>query len=178
MTDIVDLRRSWTLTIPAPGDWKLDPTKSKPVWKPAPQWLSMNSRLHWRTKDRIKKKWRAATRDAALAVVTGDGRTVRLPEGEVQRARIDVMLHFATRPARRDLTNWHETTKVVLDTLTRGTVTYPGWGFLPDDEPDRYLHCPDCPHIRAHPQRLDTTPPYGPVGLLVMTLTDITEEGR
>lgn len=183
MTAAVDMR-TWTLSIPAPGDWVPAVRTGKPMppggWplKPAPLWLTLNKRLHWRAKDRIKKQWRRNTEQAAQAVRTHDGRTVRLPSGLVTRARIDAMLHFARAASCRDSINWHDTTKVVIDTLTAGTRTHPGWGFLPDDEPTRYLHCEDCPHLRICPQRLETKPPYGPVGLLVVTLTDLSQEVR
>lgn len=172
MTD-VDTRHAWTLTIPAPGDWK---PNGKGGFLAAPEWLTMNSRLsHW-PEYRLKKKWRAAARNAAEAAEVSGGGRVRLPVGAVTRARVDVTLHFATRRGvRRDTTNWHPTAKVVLDALTKGTVNHPGWGFMPDDEPTKHLHCEECPHITIHPERLDTKAPFGPVGLLVMTLTDLSD---
>ncbi|TDC02199.1 hypothetical protein E1091_01295 [Micromonospora fluostatini] len=169
--------RSWTLTIPAPGDWELYVGKTRSTWRAKPKWLTMNSRLHWRKKDKIKTLWRAATREAARAAVTHDGRTVSLPVGQVSRARVDAVVHFTTvllrrdGTSRRDIENWREATKVIVDTLIAGTRTHPGWGFLPDD--GTRLHCPDCPHVREAPEALDTKPPYGPVGLVVVTLTEL-----
>lgn len=181
MTGLVEGRR-WVLEIPAPGAWK--PVVSKTKRMPAagwplradPKWLTMNKRMHWRPKDRLKTEWRAAATEAARVALGSDGRRRPLPVGEVKRARIDAVFHFPTHGARRDIINWHETTKVVIDALTSGNAAHPGYGFLPDDQPDRYLHCPDCPHLREHPDKLVTKAPYGPVGLLVMTLTELIEE--
>ncbi|WP_431881778.1 hypothetical protein [Micromonospora chalcea] len=182
MTD-VQTARSWTLVIAAPGEWKFegDPTSAvarltAKNYKAKPQWLTMNSRLHWRTKDRLKQKWREATKEAARAVEFSGGGAVRLPVGQVTRVRIDVVLHFpGRRSVKRDTENWRETTKVVVDALKNGTPKRPGWGFIPDDEPGKHLHCEDCPHLHIHPDPLDTKPPYGPVGLVVATLTDLSE---
>lgn len=168
--------RRWVLEVAAPGDWKPELRRGKTVLVAKPQWLTLNSRLHWRTKDRIKKKWRAAAKNAAGAALDERGRRVALPVGEVKRARFDAVICFPTKAGRRDIINWHDTTKVIIDTLTAGNAKYPGWGFLPDDATKQYLHCGDCPHLREHPDKLATRPPFGPVGMVVMTITELLGE--
>lgn len=137
-------REQWTLTIAAPG------------------WLTMNSRLHWRATAGLTTDWRDRT---ALTA-----RQAHLPVGQVTRARFDAELRF-TRTVRRDPANWHPTLKVIIDALTAGTRTHPGYGFLPDDAP-RYLHCQDCPHLsigaRLKPRA------FGPLGQVVLTITDLS----
>ncbi len=168
MTAAIDTR-TWELILPAPTIYvphrKSGQPKPPGGWpkKPAAGWLTMNgAQGAWRAKHRLRTEWRALTTAAAMAV--------RLPKGEVERARFDAVLRF-NRGGRRDPINWHPTCKAVIDALTKGTKTHPGWGFLPDDAP-RFLHCEDCPHIRigvpveALPGR--------PLGVLELKITDLS----
>lgn len=168
MTAMADTR-TWTLILPAPTIYvparksgQLKPPQGWPT-KPAAGWLTMNgAQGAWRKKHVLRVAWRAQTTARAMAA--------RLPRGEVQRARFDAVLRF-TRGGRRDPINWHPTCKAVIDALTKGTKTHPGWGFLPDDAP-RFLHCEDCPHIRIGPPI--EAKPARPMGVLELTITDLT----
>lgn len=155
----------WTLTINAPVmtvTVKDKKTKTK-YSKLVPAWLTMNDRMYWRKRASITKDWRNAA--TVLA------RSAGMPVGVVTRARFDVTLRFKN-PTRRDTVNWHPTAKVILDALTAGSKTHPGYGFLPDDAP-RFLHCEECPHI----QRGDPlTEKFGPLGQVILTVTDLSAE--
>lgn len=163
------VERRWLLVIPAPTIYVADRKSGQPKppggWpkKPAAGWLTMNgSHGSWRERNRLRKAWRDAATAAAMAV--------RLPRGQVQRARFDAVLRF-TRVVRRDTANWHPTIKAAIDALTCGSRAHPGWGFLPDDAP-RFLHCEDCPHIRVSPVPLEVKP-FGPLGVLELTITEV-----
>jgi hypothetical protein len=121
--------RIWTLRIPAPAARQR--SKATKAVRTIPAWLTMNDRLHWRSVDRRKTEWRAATSRAAD--------DAGLPMGFAAVVRFEARLHFR-RLTRRDPINWHPTIKPCIDELVER-------GLLPDDSP-AYLHCQDCPHIR------------------------------
>jgi hypothetical protein len=162
-------RTRWTLVMNAPTIYvparKSGQPKPAGGWplKAAAGWITMNgAQGSWRKRDNLRKEWQALAAAAALVA--------RLPRGQVTVARFDAVLRFS-RVVRRDTTNWHPTVKVVIDSLTKGTKTHPGWGFLPDDSP-RFLHCEDCPHLRIG------TPfeaaPGRPLGVLELTITALS----
>jgi hypothetical protein len=156
-----------TLRIPAPVNLvkRKDPKTKRVKYAPAAAWLTMNDRLYWRVRAQLVKDWRTFTTNAALAA--------GLRAGQFERARIDALLQFNST-VRRDPPNWHPTVKAAVDALTKGSRTHPGLGLIPDDNP-KYLHCHECPHLRISDERLPKSP-YGPYGLLWLTITDLSAE--
>jgi hypothetical protein len=144
--------RTWTLAIPAPAAMQ-----------------TANRREHWRAVARRRKTWReAAYLWAAVA---------KLPRG-LARVRIDVELRFTTN-RRRDAPNYYsEVIKPCVDALTparevrsRGSVRVePGWGLIPDDT-EEFLDL-GAPRIGPTVSRV-----LYPYGLVVFTITDLSEEG-
>lgn len=88
--------------------------------------MSLNDRMHWRTRHRLTKTWRKAAWAAALMAALDarplGGRT-RLPE-----ALVLVSLPVPDR-RRRDPHNYHLTYKAIVDGLVDA-------GFWPDDTPE------------------------------------------
>jgi hypothetical protein len=145
-----------------PGPWELRVTAPARMY-------SVNSAEHWAPLSTARRLWREKTFTLA--------RQNRLPKG-LGRARIDIVLHF-TSNARRDSANYHPTVgKPIVDALGRGRVVREngkpprvevGYELIPDDTP-AYL---DGPHLTIGgtvPKQL-----Y-PLGLAVVTITDLTSE--
>lgn len=162
-------RRVWTLTIPAPTltTTQKDRKSGLPKYRTSAGWLTLNDRMHHMARAQLVRQWRTTTAQAALAA--------GLRAGMLRRARFDGLLQF-TGATRRDTSNWQMTAKACLDALTRGTAKHPGIAVLPDDSPE-YLHCEDCPHLTKDPVLLPKAP-YRPLGVLVLTITDLSEEVR
>jgi hypothetical protein len=149
--------QTWTLAFPAPSKMQ-----------------TANTAKHWATASTARSDFRAATYYRAVQA--------RLPRG-LTRVRVEVELHFPT-VADRDNSNYAPlVAKPCLDALgrqrryqiTKGKrrgewVVDPGYGLIPDDNPKKYLHCEDCPHIRISDERGPK-----PFGVLIVTITDYSE---
>jgi hypothetical protein len=151
-----------------PGWWRLT--------FPAPDKLmSVNTGKHWRQTGPVKKAWREA-------MFTYAG-MAHLPKG-LSRIRVDIELRFPTR-GERDASNYHHYCgKPTVDALGRARlyqiqkgkragewVNEPGYGLIPDDNPKKFLHCEDCPHLRVSDEL-----GAKPFGTAVVTITDLSAE--
>jgi len=145
--------RQWTITINAPGEWH-----------------TANIELDRHRKGRLVYAWRTAALAAAQAA--------RLPKG-LTCVGIGAVARFKAggRAPVRDRDNLRPTLKAVIDGLgpkrmfvrNRKLHVAPGYGLIVDDS-DQYLAYSD---ITIGP-RLPVKP-YGPFGLLVVTITEVTD---
>ena len=151
---------TWTIMIPAPV-----------------RLVSANAESDWQRGPNHR-----AIRDTAYGRIATSGITTGLA-----LVRVDLEIRFPRNAARRNETNYHPTVgKPCVDALgperryviSKGkrkgtTVLERGFGVVADDTSPP-LHCPDCPHIRfGEPTGRD---PRHPFGLLVLTVTDLSEE--
>lgn len=147
----VTTARVWTLAIPAPTAMQ-----------------TSNRREHWRAISRRRKTWREAAYWHAAAA--------KLPKG-LTKVRIDVELRF-TINRRRDAPNYYsDVIKPCVDALApqkrvksgSGERVEAGWGLIPDDTAE-FLDL-GAPRIGDTVSRKDY-----PYGLVVLTITDLSEE--
>lgn len=143
---------TWTLTIPAPTPMQ-----------------TSNRREHWRATARRRKQWREAAYLRAASM--------KLPHG-LLKVRVDVELRFTTR-RRRDAPNYYsDVIKPCIDAIgpqrrvrtQNGERIELGWGLIPDDTAE-FLDL-TAPRIgEPVPARLH------PYGLVLLTITDLSQEG-
>jgi hypothetical protein len=120
---------------------------------PAPaEWLNANGRTDRRRQTPARRAWRDAGRLHS--------RSAKVPH--LAKAHIVAELRFAGPNRRRDPHNYYPTIKATVDGLIDS-------GLLPDDSSE-YLIGPD---VRMG-QPLPKTP-YGPVGELILTITELTD---
>lgn len=115
------------------------------------------------TRARHVRLWRAHAYDAAVRL--------GLPVG-LERIRIDAVIRFRDN-LHRDVDNYRATLKPIVDALcgrTRYRAMAPGLGVIADDTP-AYL---DGPHLEFGPPL--PTGRSGPLGLVVLTITDLGGE--
>lgn len=108
------------------------------------RWLTANDRYsHWGPKAELVRAWRENVYFAAYQA--------RLPKS-VGRIRVDATLYFTTR-RRRDIDNYRETLKPIVDALCPTSayvakngkeVVKLGYGLIKDDNPAHL----DGPHVR------------------------------
>lgn len=145
--------RQWTLTIPAPD-----------------KMFSANGGKPWQQTSAAKREWRAAAHTY--------GQKAKLPRG-LGRIRVDITLSFTSPQARRDPPNYHPyVAKPIVDALgpnrlvrtKNGVRNEPGLLVVPDDGP-KYV---DGPYITITDELVPKR--QYPLGLAVVTITDLTEE--
>lgn len=111
---------------------------------------------HWATRARKVRE----VRSTAYLLARGK----KLPKG---LCHIQVQLHYAPRDnRRRDPSNLMPTQKALLDGLSAGTAKYPGYGLVPDDNPE---------YVTELIPRIHPPEPGRKTGRLWLTITVIKE---